>query len=429
MTKLPETSEMIEALIKSGIPEHKLTKEVNELEKRKPIYRKRRQLMYKYLCDKHGIDLNIRYGTQGQEIGEYTLIKDLPDEGMVNMRGYIVNIPEPWENSSKTGTRTMFSFIDETGYVAIGVNQIEDDMIDRLLAEIDSFPKAVMLQGVTVGEFQGRQSLGIPNWDNCGWQIIGVGDYDLPPLEKIYESLPKTTDDFEIGKHYVLYGIIIDKKKGSGYIGCPECKKGLKVEEGVQTACQCGHHVVAKKYPSTHIMLADEHGELEISFPIFSNVDYEYLKKLCFADLQPEVIVGIVKTEKYGISGKWILPVGEVTIDEGTGKAVVIGNIDQLDFSKDPERRKFVRYDDGSVDTAEIEPYIMEYVTVYSHFNDLTPDGLAELIKSQYNTEYEIEMKPYIEELLEREIVKISQDKIVPNTSKVEELRNSYKRA
>jgi len=429
MTKLPTDFEMKEALIKSGVLEFKIWQEIAELEQRKPIYRKNRQLAFKYLCDKHNVDLDINYGRSGIANTELTLVNQIdPNDQIINMRGYILYITDPRKTSTGSGIRVSFSFIDETGSISIGVNQIEDDLVDRLIAEIDSFPKPVLLKGVTISTFKDRLTYGIPNWENCGWEIIGETDYGLPPFKSIIETLPKTNYAYIDNNFYILHGYIADKKLGNGYIGCPYCRKGLKVHEGIQVNCACGRKVIAKKYPATHVLLIDEVGELEVTFPAFSNVSLLYVRELCEADIQPEVLIGARKTEKYGMSGSWIVPLGEVKIDKGTGKTVTVGTLDQLDFSKDKDRNKFTRFDDESVDTAEIEPYVLDYIDTYCHLNEVTPDYLAGFIKVQCHTDYEVEMKPIIEELLSRELIKITADKISPNNNKIQEMKSKVKK-
>lgn len=426
MPNLPDIVDMIDALIMSGITELELAQEADRLQKQKPIYQKNKKMMYKHLCDKYNIALNINFGTHGQDINEYTLVADLSmEQSQVNLRGYILYIPESWDNKKGTGTRTLIIFADETGIVPIGVNQIGDDLIDRLSSEVQKFPAAAFIAGVTTGSFNDRLSVGLPNWENCGWQLIGKTDYDLPPIEKIYEKLPNSETELENDQTYTFNGLIIHKEPGKAYTGCPECSAGLKVEVGTQTPCQvitaddgttkgCGNIVEAVEYAGVSLMIGDAFGEISISFPHFSNITIDYINELCEGDPQPDVLISASQDEKYGLTGKWLVPLGNVTIDEGTGKQVVIASIDQLDFSKDGVRDKFVINENGVIDTSLLEPYITQYISPISHLNAITVNDFADYLKKQIKSEKEIEMKPIVNELLNRKMIKITDDKIAP---------------
>ena len=424
MVGLPEIDEMIKLIIASGTSDVDLANKIKKLEKSKPYYKFNRRLAYKAVCDELHIDLNIRYGSVSQEKGEHTSISDLTSEpSSVNLRGYILNIPKSYRNRKDTGDRINVPFADETGIVSIGINQINDDMIDRFNMEFSDFPTGAYLLGVTTGEWQGRLSVGIPTWGN--WEKIGVGDYNLPEFNKIYNSFHDSKTELEEKNIYYFHGILIDITEGNGYVGCPNCRAGLQVEKGTSVACTiksqddgtekgCGKQVTAFQYDSTSIMIGDEYGEVSIDFSGFSNVGIDYLNMICEADPHPEVIVQSTYSEQYGLSGRWIIPIGNVTINGGTGKRITTGTIDQLDFSKDEGREKIPRKSDGTPDDIELEYYIQTYKRFYIHLTDLTPDDLATNFKDSFGKKNEIETRPIVEELLKQELIKIKGDKISP---------------
>ncbi len=428
MTKisLPEIDVMIEKIRESGTSDVDLAKMVKKLEKEKPYYKFNKRLTYKAICDDLHIDLNIRYGSIAQDKGEHTKVGDLTTEsGQINLRGYILNIPEPYRNKKDTGVRTNIAFADETGIVSIGINQKdEDDQIDRFRMEFPNFPIGAYLLGVTAQEYQGRLSVGVPPWGN--WEKIGIGDYELPELNKIYDSFHDSKTEFEENNIYYFHGLLIDKKEGNGYIGCPHCRAGLKVEEGTESPCTiieneetgkrkgCGQLVNAIKYPSVSAMIGDKYGEVSIDFGSLSGVDIDYLNTISEADQHPEVIAQAIQTKDYGLSGRWIIPIGNVIIDKGTGKQITVGTIDQLDFSKDESRVKIPRDENGDLDFEDIEVYISTYKRFYVKFNEITPDDLAMNLKDSFGMKHEVEVQPIVQELLNRGLIKISGKKFGP---------------
>lgn len=415
MAKLPEVHEMREALVKGGISELDLDKEIDKMESAKPIYRKSRKLMYKRLCDKHKIDLNIQYAPMGQAEGEYTKVSELTsDKKLVNIRGYILNIPEAWETKSES-LMTVITFADETGAVGITVFQkgsgASKDLIDRLADKFQNVPAPAYITNVSTGEYQQKMSVNIPPF--AKFQKIGLSDFDLPTLEKVYESFANSETEFEEGVTYVFFGLLADFQEGTKYIGCPVCKKKLEVEEGERTNCEnCSKGVKAKEYIGVSIMIGDEHGEIGIGFPEFTNVTLPMLRGFTKSDPQPEVIVGTTYSKEYELTGSWITPLGDIEIEKGTGRQIIKQSIDVLDFSKDEGRLPLKTDEEDPEGLAHLEELIQSYETKIKFFGSLTPDELAEFLQKNLAYEKEYKIKPVIDELLKRNKISIVGDKI-----------------
>jgi len=405
--KLPEIEEMRNALLKqAGLTSAQIDAETDKLAKRKPLYRKRRKLMYKHLCDKYKVDLKINYGISGMSHGEYIFVKELTSEKKsVNLRGYILNISEAFP--TKTGTlMCIVTFADESGTTSMAVFQKQDGgIIDMLNETFQTFPAPVYLESIQTSEYEGKKSVNIPPF--AKWELINENDYDLPPIEKIYENLPNAETELIENQFYVFHGLITDIAEGVSYIGCNKCFKKMDVEKGVRSTCEnCNDIVTAVEYTGVNIMLSDEKGELGIQFSSFSNVNMDYLLKLQANDLHPEVLVGAKSTAKYGLSGIWVTPVNDIQFGEDSTE-LSRGSLDTLDFTNDiPKLRQPI------TDDVKLAELVELYASRLGVFGAFTVDDAAEYLKKITKSDRQYMMRPIIQKLYDDGLIRIIYDKI-----------------
>lgn len=415
MAKLPSIEKMQDLLRDAGVDLIKLEQEKDKLMETVPYYKMNRKLLWKRLCDEHNVKLDIKYTPEMQADGEFNLLKSLTTEkGYTNLRGYILHISKPRETKKQNGTMTYFSFVDETGSTSISMYQAYEgeQKSEELIQDLGELPAPVYLIGVGKEERNGAPNLNFPNF--LRWEKIGVGTYDLPSLNYIYQNaFTNSKTEFEEDQFCLVRGLIIDHGDGPGWVGCPDCMKKLPVDEGDETPCgSCNVVVTAVSYNTTNIILGDEFGELTINFSLFSDITKDDIIKLTQTSLQPEVILGCKYNQKYGLSGKWMLTISNLQIDETTGNVVKKNELDQLDFSKEEDRKNIPTngYD------AFVEDKVFDYVKRIRYYGPQTPDSLARIIKDDYEFKHEFKVKPIIEELLKRKLVAINKDTIIQNT-------------
>jgi hypothetical protein len=409
MAKLPEIEIMRKALLtQGGKSEAQISQEIDKLTKEKPFYRIRRDLMYKYLCDKHGVNLNIKYGGTSMQKGEYKKVSELTsDKASVNLRGYVLNIQEPW--ATKTGTlMSIITFADESGTTVLKVFQKEEGgPIDILNDMFPNFPAPAYLLGVQTDTWEGKMSVGYAPFSEA--EVIGKGDYELPELSEVLENVANAESELSEGEFYVFHGYLSDTSTGFTRIGCPVCHKTLDAEVGARIKCgECGKTVNADEYPSLNIILSDAKGDSGINFSEkFTSINPDYIGKLRAVDLQPEIIVGCKYTEKYGLAGNWLVTVGNFQLADGSGKTAVDnrGNLDMLDWVNDVPAVR-----DKITDEVKIAELVDLYKLRLGHFGSLTVDESAEYLKKVAKLDKEVQMRPIIGKLFEEEAVRITYD-------------------
>ncbi len=384
---------MRKKLQESGLSGVKIEKEIEVLIEKKPIYKKRKDLAYKILCDRHKVSLEIQYRRSGQEEGQFTLVKDFQyNEALVNIRGYIVYIAEPWETKNSS-LMTVMHFIDETGYASIAVFDGKSDLIGRVQNSFQKLPVAAYIYPINTKIYNDKNSVSMPPF--AKWEKIGVDDYELPDINKALANLSNSTTEFIDENDYLFHGFLSDFGEGGGYKGCPLCKKGTPdLKEGIlKVRCEkCGNEITPKDYKSTNAMISDEWGELGFGFNDWTDVDQSYLRALREADPQPEVIIGGHYTEKYGLSGNWILPLGDIEIEAGTGKKLITVSIDSLDFSCDEGKE--------APDEATLEVMKKGYIDKLKYMGVETPEELQKHLVTTKTLTKKLQVKPFVKFML-----------------------------
>lgn len=212
--------------------------------------------MYLYLKNILGIETKV-VTTTCYTLGSISDIRTSEYMTFVQLKGYLVNI---WKYTTSTKKEALgFILMDKSDSVT-GLIFFADAMKCWKNAKLE-IGNYVRLTNVNLNEWEGVRTI----------RPLGATKYEVisPPYE--LEDLVVSVGELQDGKLSVI-NVVVFSCESREYIGCPNCKAKLDVEEGVETQCtskqQCGT-VVAKVNVILDLLASD--GSNDVSLIMFGD--------------------------------------------------------------------------------------------------------------------------------------------------------------